>query len=154
MLKEKLIVPYNSSVLFNLFGVLPNRIRWRPLGIKPAPGYAGWNFFEIGVQFQWDLKGYNWEDIKDWPVKVTFELSYTIEAQYLLENGTSNVNLVVAGFLDPGEVEGYWNQIPGVNCLDAVGYRVSQPLGPKIVNNKILFFDKTKNGIPLTVGTL
>ena len=28
--------------------------------LRSDPGYAGTAFAEVGVEFQWDLKGYDW----------------------------------------------------------------------------------------------
>jgi len=122
------------------------------VSMQTNPGYAGRNFAEIGVQFQWDLNGYNWEEIKTWPVKVTIELSYAIQAQYILDTGSANAGVIIPGFLDPGQVQGSWGPVPGVNCLDWVGNETNNH-GPNS-GNMVLTFIKKSDGSVLTLDNL
>lgn len=120
------------------------------VSMQTNPGYSGRNFAATGVQFQWDLKGYNWEEIKKCPVKVTIELSYTIQAQYELDkHTTANAIVLIAGFFGSGG-HGFWQ--PGVNCLDLVGNEKNN-YGPNTAT-RVLTFTTKSDGSTLTLDNL
>jgi hypothetical protein len=121
------------------------------VSMQTNPGYAGRNFAEIGVQFQWDLGGYNWEDVKGWPVKVTFELSYTIWADYEIDKGTTaNAGVLIPAFFKSGG-PGVWQ--PGINCLDWVGNETNNH-GPNSATSRVVSFSKKSDGSILTIENL
>ncbi len=91
------------------------------LSLMTNPGYAGRAFVEIGVKFQWDLHGLDWNKIKNWPIKVSVELSYTIKAEEAFSIGSSNAGLWVTGILDAGPI-GFGAPVVGVNCIDWIGH--------------------------------
>lgn len=79
---------------------------------EPDPNYAYIMFSEIGVRLNLDSSGYNWDEIKNAPVKVTFDFTYAIESY-----GSSNAILSSPSYtLD--SISGY---IPGVTCFDGMG---------------------------------
>ena len=76
-------------------------------------------------------------EIKNWPVRVTIELSYTIQAEYEWENGTGNGGVWVRGMLEPGPNQGFWGPKPGVNCVDYIGSEAYNK-GLRQINNKVV----------------
>jgi hypothetical protein len=62
-----------------------------------APNHAGVAQARTGVYFQWDLGQYNWEDVKNWPVRITYKFSYEIAAQWTDWTGSGNAFVGCAG---------------------------------------------------------
>lgn len=81
------------------------------VSLSATPGHAGGARSRIGVDFEWDLGPYTWEKVKNWPVEVTINSSYHIEAYWAAGHGSANAFVQLPGF-DP------W--------YDGIGYEVSQ----------------------------
>jgi len=63
--------------------------------LKATPSHAGEAHAVVGVNFEWDLKDYQWEEVKNWPIKVTIDFSYEIEAHWVEGNGSANAGVEV-----------------------------------------------------------
>jgi hypothetical protein len=59
----------------------------------PQGGEAGEAFAWTGVQFNWDLGQYKFEEVQNWPVRVTINFSYTISAQWEPPNNAANAQI-------------------------------------------------------------
>ena len=60
------------------------------VSLSATPGHAGVAQALVGVDFEWDLGEYTWEEVKGWPIKFTINFSYQIEAYYVDGNGSAN----------------------------------------------------------------
>ena len=78
------------------------------VSLSATPDHAGVARSRVGVDFEWDLGPYTWEEVKNWPVKVIIDFSYHIEAYWAAGNGSANAGVSVDGFLGP--------------CFDEAGY--------------------------------
>ncbi|MCD6412452.1 hypothetical protein J7K91_02135 [bacterium] len=65
--------------------------------LKATPSHAGEAHAMVGVNFEWDLKDYQWEEVKNWPIEVTIDFSYKIEAYWVEGNGSANAGVEVVG---------------------------------------------------------
>jgi len=67
------------------------------VSLSATPGHAGVARSRVGVNFEWDLGPYTWEEVKEWPVKVTINFSYHIEAHWTAGNGSANAGVGLLG---------------------------------------------------------
>jgi hypothetical protein len=88
--------------------------------VSAQPGTCGQAFAFIGLNLTYNYDGYTWERIKNWPVKITFRISYTIKAEYSSGSGAANsvVCDTIAGCCeDPAD-----ECIRGQDAIDIIGY--------------------------------
>lgn len=71
------------------------------VSLNAAPGHAGVAQALVGVDFEWDLGPYTWEEVKDWPVNVTINFSYQIEAYWVEGHGSANAGVGIDNFPGP-----------------------------------------------------
>jgi hypothetical protein len=71
------------------------------VSLSANPGHAGVAQASVGVEFQWDLGQYAWEEVKDWPVNVTIDFSYQIEAYWVEGNGSANAGVNIPDSTGP-----------------------------------------------------
>jgi len=72
------------------------------VSLSATPGHAGVAQALVGVEFEWDLGPYTWEEVKDWPVNVTINFSYQIEAYWVEGHGSADAGVGVDNFPGPG----------------------------------------------------
>jgi hypothetical protein len=58
--------------------------------LSAEPGSSGQAFAQIGVQFDWDLGSYTWEEISNRELTVTINFDYELSAYYLDGSGSAN----------------------------------------------------------------
>lgn len=46
-----------------------------------------------GVEFEWDLGNYTWEQVQDWPITVAISFSYSIKAHWVEDHGSANAGI-------------------------------------------------------------
>jgi pimeloyl-ACP methyl ester carboxylesterase len=63
------------------------------VSLSATPRHAGEAHAWVGVEFEWDLGPYAWEEVKNWPVEVTIDFSYHIEAYWATGNGSANAGV-------------------------------------------------------------
>ena len=61
--------------------------------LKATPSHAAQAYAVVGVNFEWDLKNYRWEEVENWPVKVTIDFSYEMEVYYVEGNGFADASV-------------------------------------------------------------
>jgi PKD repeat protein len=71
------------------------------VSLSATPGHAGVARSRVGVDFEWNLGPYTWEEVKNWPVKVIIDFSYHIEAYWAAGNGSANAGVSILGFTEP-----------------------------------------------------
>jgi len=71
------------------------------VSLTATPEHAGEAEAFIGINFDWDLGPYSWDQVRDWPVNVTFNFSYNISAHWVEGNGSGNAGIDIRGFIDP-----------------------------------------------------
>ncbi len=70
------------------------------VSLLAPPGYAGVLYANRGIQFEWNLGQYTWEQVKNWPVNVTVDFSYKITASWIQGYGSANA-LVGSNLIGP-----------------------------------------------------
>ena len=63
---------------------------WAHVSLTAYPGEAAHAEAHVGIQFEWDLGEYTWEQVQEWPVVLTVDLSYTIAAYWAEWEGSAN----------------------------------------------------------------
>ena len=63
-----------------------------------SPGQAGQATASIGTNFNWDLQGHSFDEVKNLATTVTFDFSYTIAANWTPYTGSANAGVSIAGF--------------------------------------------------------
>ncbi len=106
--------------------------------LSATPGHAGVAHAWTGVQFEWDLGDYSWEEVEDWPVTVTFDVSYEIEAYWTQGTGSANAEMNFDGLSKP------W--------YDGIGYETGYSGSRSRAVTET--FTTNLDGDPLTVGDL
>lgn len=99
--------------------------------LAATPGHAGQALAFVGVEFLWNTSPHDWEDVITWPVNVTIDLSYNIDA-YWDGNGSANAWAQVA---DTGTI------------IDWIGYQYP----PRLPGNRSDVVSKTYS---YTIGEL
>ena len=82
-----------------------------------TPNHAGQAQAKTGIQFEWNLGQYIWEEVKDWPVTVTIDFFYQISAYWTQGNGSANAAIYIVAFPDFDLIEG---------AYDFIGYETGQ----------------------------
>jgi hypothetical protein len=108
------------------------------VSLVATPGHACQARAEIGVIFDWDFQGYTFEQVKNFPIKVTFDFDYAISAYWTQYSGSGNANVGMPGF-SPG-----W--------YDSIGFEVGDS-GSRSAH-RVETFMNYADGSPLTVGNL
>jgi len=85
------------------------------LGVTSPPGYEATAIARTGIAFGWDTNGLSWDAIKDTPVRVTFDITYTISTYYG-QDGSCNAGIYAFGFQSPQS-----SVVPGDDCIDWMG---------------------------------
>jgi len=81
-------------------------------------GKSGGGHVSIGVKFNYDLSNYDWNKVKNWPIEVTLNFTYNLQAIYS-GNGWSNAGIWCPNLQkDAGT---YLPPVPGVSCFDKIG---------------------------------
>lgn len=60
-----------------------------------APGHAGVAEAWVGLNFQWDLGNRTYDEVANWPLTLTIDFSYHIEAYWTLGTGSGNAGVRV-----------------------------------------------------------
>lgn len=81
------------------------------VSLSATPGHAGVARARTGVQFEWNLGEFTWEEVRNWPIEVTIGFSYQISAYWVEDNGSANA------FLGHNLI-GFW--------YDGIGYETGQ----------------------------
>lgn len=68
------------------------------VSLSATPGHAGVAQAWTGIQFEWNLGQYTWEQVKDWPVNVTVDFSYQISASWVDGYGSANAGVTIPYF--------------------------------------------------------
>ena len=63
------------------------------VSLSAEPGSSGQAFAQIGVQFDWDLGSYTWEEISNRELTVTINFDYELSAYYLDGSGSANTSV-------------------------------------------------------------
>ena len=71
--------------------------------LTASPGQAGQAEAELGVLFSWDYQGLDPNDVKDVPVKVAFDYTYEISANWTDLTGSANAGVGIPGLTNPLE---------------------------------------------------
>ncbi|RLB38524.1 MAG: hypothetical protein DRH12_12775, partial [Deltaproteobacteria bacterium] len=71
------------------------------VSLTATPRHAGMAQALVGIQFDMDLGPYSWDQVRDWPVNVTFNFSYNISARWVEGNGSGNASIDIRAFSDP-----------------------------------------------------
>jgi pimeloyl-ACP methyl ester carboxylesterase len=77
------------------------------VSLSATPGHAGEAHAWVGVEFEWDLGPYAWEEVKSWPVEVTIDFSYHIEAYWATGNGSANAGVHLPSLTGWNDFIGY-----------------------------------------------
>ena len=78
-----------------------------------SPGQAGQATASIGTNFNWDLQGHSFDEVKNLATTVTFDFSYTIAANWTPYTGSANAGVSIAGFSN-GQYD-FIGYVTGVN---------------------------------------
>jgi len=70
------------------------------VSLDAPPGTGGAGFAEIGVALTFDMGGYTLEEIKDWPVCITADLSYEISAEWSAKQGRASAAIGMPDFFE------------------------------------------------------
>jgi hypothetical protein len=62
----------------------------KPIPNSPRGGESGMAFAWAGVQFNWDLGQHKLEEVQYWPIRLTYNFSYVISAQWQPSNNSAN----------------------------------------------------------------
>ena len=108
------------------------------VSLEAKPGEAGQANAWIGTNFNWDLQGHSFEEVKNLATKVTFDFTYTIAANWTQWTGSSNANVSIWGFSN--------------GPYDFLGYETAEngSRSAHVIETYSTFAD----GTPLTVGNL
>lgn len=60
------------------------------VSLSAGEGHEGIALAKIGVNITWNMEGHTWEEIKNWPVKITFNYHYNIVSNWVQGNGSAN----------------------------------------------------------------
>jgi hypothetical protein len=122
------------------------------VSLTTPPGFAGRANAQVGVKFQWDTGNYSWEEVRNWPVKVTIDFSYSIGAYGTEWFSSGNAGLIIPPLLveDPNKP---FYPVFGVNCVDFVGH-ITGDLNNSRSGNRTMTFTIKPDKTPLTVETL
>ena len=78
-----------------------------------SPGQAGVANASIGTNFNWDLQGHTFDEVKNLATTVTFDFNYTIAADWTQWTGSANAGVVINGFSN-GQYD-FIGYVTGVN---------------------------------------
>lgn len=118
--------------------------------IQALPWEGGGVSADIGVELDNSgIQGYNWDSIKDLPVNVTFDFTYSMDANYELNNGTACSVLFNNYFVN---FDGH-TFIPGDTCYDTVGYcsALQTDAGSHKSGRIIQTYSTINDGTPITL---
>ena len=68
------------------------------VSLEAKPGEGGQAHAWIGTNFNWDLQGHAFNEVKDLATTVTFDFTYTIAANWTQGTGNSNAGISIYGF--------------------------------------------------------
>lgn len=117
------------------------------VSLTTPPGFAGRAHAQVGVEFQWDTADYSWEEVRNRPVKVIIDFSYSIGAYGTEWYSSGNAGLIIPPLLqgDP--------PMPGDSSVDWVGHLTGDVNNSRSVSRTMTFTEKWDK-TPLTVETL
>jgi len=137
--KKPLTVTIGEDVVFTQYNMRDSKFEDDPNNLLPWPNKkrakAGRNMAEVwlstgpgeaavaralrGVRFDWDFGPYDWEEVKDLPLRVKIDFYYFITAQYVKDFGSSNAGITHSLFSEPGD--------PWYEWYDWIGYEPDEP---------------------------
>ena len=82
-------------------GRVESQTNYAQVFLSATAGHAAEAAAVVGLEFEWDLGGHAWEEVKGWPVQVTINMSYGIYAGAVDGNGVAESGINVVGFSDP-----------------------------------------------------
>lgn len=108
--------------------------------LSATPGHAGVAQAFAGVEFKWDLGQYDWQEVQGWPVRITFQFSYYIDAYWTQGTGSGNSFVGFSTMMNP-----WYDQIGFEQGTK--GYRMKDNVSISITTNP-------GDGHKLTLGDL
>ena len=109
------------------------------VSLSATPIHAAAAQAAVGIAFEWNLGKYTWEQIENWPVRITYKFYYDISAFYVDETGGSGALVSFAGNNN--------------SIYDVVGYPTGNDATKKYVT-EVVDTAPGNDGHQLTVGDL
>ena len=118
-----------------------------------SPGQAGEGGAWIGTNFNWDLQGHSFDEVKNLATTVTFDFTYSIAANWIPWTGSANAGITIGAGYSNGSAAYFANNFPlQYEQYDFIGFAIGKngSRSAHVLETYSTYVD----GTPLTVGNL